>query len=106
MEHKDTSIRIKDQEKSKLINSNNKLEKLKSDYFIQKLFGYIQTRIFLKIIKYNINIQKRLNININSLASSSAGAPALKYGDVNTVTPSPGEVKGLIIIIKHLSFVS
>ena len=33
---------------------------------------------------------------INPLASPSAGAPALKYGDVNTVTPSPGEVKGLI----------
>ena len=35
---------------------------------------------------------------INPLASSSAGAPALKYGDVNTETTSPGEVKGLIFI--------
>ena len=33
---------------------------------------------------------------INPLASPCAGAPALKYGDVNTVTTSPGEVKGLI----------
>ena len=33
---------------------------------------------------------------INPLASPSAGAPTLKYGDINTVTPSPGEVKGLI----------
>ena len=33
---------------------------------------------------------------INPLASPSAGAPALKYGDVNTETTSPGEVKGLI----------
>ena len=38
---------------------------------------------------------------INPLASPSAGAPALKYGDVNTVTPSPGEVKGLITRIKY-----
>ena len=30
------------------------------------------------------------------MASPSAGAPALKYGDVNTVTPFPGEVKGLM----------
>ena len=30
------------------------------------------------------------------MASPSAGAPALKYGDVNTETTSPGEVKGLI----------
>ena len=36
-------------------------------------------------------------ISINPLASPSAGAPTLKYGDVNTVTPSPGEVKGLIL---------
>ena len=34
----------------------------------------------------------------NPLASPNAGAPALKYGDVNTVTPSPGDVKGLIKI--------
>ena len=30
------------------------------------------------------------------MASPSAGAPALKYGDVNTEATSPGEVKGLI----------
>ena len=30
------------------------------------------------------------------MASTSAGAPALKYGYVNTLTPSPGEAKGLI----------
>ena len=34
---------------------------------------------------------------INPLASPNAGASALKYGDVNTETTSPGEVKGLII---------
>ena len=32
------------------------------------------------------------------MASPSTGAPALEYGDVKTVTPSPGEVKGLIVI--------
>ena len=36
---------------------------------------------------------------INPLASPYAGAPALKYGDVNTETTSPGEVKGLILAI-------
>ena len=38
------------------------------------------------------------------MASSSAGAPALKYGDVNTVTPSTGEVKGLKKLIYYLIF--
>ena len=37
-------------------------------------------------------------IIINPLASPSAGAPVLNYGDVNTETTSPGEVKGLIKI--------
>ena len=35
---------------------------------------------------------------INPLASPNAGASALKYGDVNTLTPSPGEIKGLMRI--------
>jgi len=30
------------------------------------------------------------------LTSPSAGDLALKYGDINAVTPSPGEAKGLI----------
>ena len=62
------------------------------------------------IIKIQINLIKNKNKNIkfynkvimfwniiNPLASPSAGAPALEYGDVNTETTSPGEVKGLII---------
>ena len=46
-----------------------------------------------------IRQEPKKNINnsiINPLASPGEGAPALKYGDVNIVTPSPGEVKGLI----------
>jgi len=41
--------------------------------------------LLLKIIKY-----------INPLASSSAGASALKYGDVNTVTPYLARSKGYL----------
>ena len=39
---------------------------------------------------------------INLLASPSAGTPALKYGDVNTETTSPGEVKGLINTLRSI----
>ena len=49
--------------------------------------------IFLKKMNYYYNI-----IIINPLASPSARAPVLNYGDVNTETTSPGEVKGLIKI--------
>ena len=66
MDSKDIINTEKEIEKLNLIQSKNKFINLKSDYFIQKLFDYIQTRIFLKIIKCNINIQKRLNININN----------------------------------------
>ena len=41
-----------------------------------------------KILKYN-KLKNTYNKLINPLALPSAGAPALKYGDVNTVTPSP-----------------
>ena len=51
--------------------------------------------------------ENNLNLNfliINPLASPCAGAPSINYGDVNTVTPSPGEVKGLIkILLIYLS---
>ncbi len=39
---------------------------LKSDYFLQKLYDYLQKNKFLKIIKYNKNIQKRVNLDVNS----------------------------------------
>ena len=49
--------------------------------------------IILKII---ILTQKKLIVKlINPLASPCAGAPVLKYGYINAVTLSPGEVKGL-----------
>ena len=48
--------------------------------------------------------QKYNSIYINPLASPSAGAPALKYGDVNTEASSPSEAKGLIfyLILKKI----
>ena len=55
-----------EKEKLKIINLNNKLIKLKSDYFLQNFFSNIPTKIKLEIIKYNKGIQKRLNININN----------------------------------------
>ena len=65
MESKDTPTKEKEQEKSKLINSDNMLQNLKSDYFIQKFFDYIQKRRKFKTIRYNKSIQKRINLNIN-----------------------------------------
>ena len=64
MESKDTPTKEKEQEQSKIINSD-KLQNLKNDYFIQKFFDYIQKRRKFKTIRYNKSIQKRINLNIN-----------------------------------------
>ena len=65
MESKDTPNKKEEQGKSKLIDSNNKLRKIESNFFIQKFFGYLSERKSLETIRYNKSIQKRINININ-----------------------------------------
>ena len=55
MESKDTTSKAEEQG----------LRNLQSDYFIQKFFGYMSKRKSLETIRYNKNIQKRINININ-----------------------------------------
>ena len=65
MDSKDIINNEKNIEKLKLIKSKNKFINIKSDYILKKLFSNMQKKISLKIIKCNINIQKRLNIDIN-----------------------------------------
>ena len=64
MEPKDTPNKVEEQGQSKLIVANNQLKKVKSDYFIQKFFGYMPKRKSLETVRYNKSIQKRININI------------------------------------------
>ena len=47
------------------IKSIDKFNNLKADYFLQKVFNNLETKKSLNIIKYNNNIKKRINININ-----------------------------------------
>ena len=55
MKSKDTRSKVEEQG----------LRNLQSDYFILKFFGYMSERKYLETIRYNKNIQKRINININ-----------------------------------------
>ena len=48
MESKDTLTKEKEQEQLRLINLDNLLKYLKSDYFIQKLFDYIHKKKRIK----------------------------------------------------------
>ena len=40
-------------------------ENIKADYFLIKVFNNLKKKKKLNIVKYNKNIQKRINININ-----------------------------------------
>ena len=85
MEPKGTPSKVEEQGQSKLIVSNNKLRKLKSDYFIQKFFGCLTERKSLETIRYNKSIQKRINININHYKAYSE-----KYSSIDKI-PMKGE---------------
>ena len=58
MEPKDTPSKVEEQGESKLIVANNQLKNVKSDYFIQKFFGYMLKRKSLETVRYNKSIKK------------------------------------------------
>ena len=47
------------------IKAIDKFEKIRSNYFLEKLFNILEKKKSLNIIKYNKNLKKRINININ-----------------------------------------
>ena len=47
------------------IKSKDKFEKIRSNYFLEKLFNILEKKKSLNIVKYNKNLKKRINININ-----------------------------------------
>ena len=96
MEPKDTTSKVEEQGQSKLIAANNKLRKLKSDYFIQKFFGYMPKRKSLETIRYNKSIQKRINININHYKAYSEEYSSIEID----IIPMKGEY-GKFIKIKE-----
>ena len=48
------------------IKSNDLFKNLKNDYFLLKLFDYLQSKKKLEIIKYNKYLQQRMNLNIKN----------------------------------------
>ena len=47
------------------LKSINKFNKIKADYFIQKVFNNLEKKITLNMVKYNKYLTKRININIS-----------------------------------------
>ena len=52
-------------EKVNQLKSKNKYEQLKSNYILRLLFHILDKKKILNIVKYNKNMKKRINININ-----------------------------------------
>ena len=47
MKSQKTPIKVKEQEHSKFINSNNQIKKIKSNFIVKIFFGYIHKRKLL-----------------------------------------------------------
>ena len=47
------------------IKSVDKLDNLKNDYFLQKVFNHLEKKKTFYILKYNKKIKRRINISIN-----------------------------------------
>ena len=97
MEPKDTPSKVEEQGESKLIVANNQLKKVKSDYFIQKFFGYMPKRKSLETVRYNKSIQKRINININHYKAYSEEYSSIELD----IIPMKGEYGKFININKE-----
>ena len=94
MEPKDIPSKVEEQGQSKLIVANNQLKNVKSDYFIQKFFGYMPKRKSLETVRYNKSIQKRINININHYKAYSEEYSSIELD----IIPKKGEYGSFINI--------
>jgi len=55
----------KNEEKIKMVQIEDKFKNIKSKYILQKIFNNLDTKRRLYLIRFNKNIKKRLDININ-----------------------------------------
>ena len=101
MEPKDTPSKVEEQGKSNLIVANNQLKKVKSDYFIQKFFGYMLKRKSLETVRYNKSIQKRINININHYKAYSEEYSSIEF-DIIPVKDGCGKFINIKKKIKNI----
>ena len=79
------------EEEIKHIKSRTNLEKIKSKYLLKNIFGNLQKRISLKIIKYNKKIKTRLDIHLKDYK---------KYSEIEIEIMPKGHGKLINIINK------
>ena len=74
-------------------NVNNILMKISSKYVLKNIFDNINFKIFLKIIKYNNKLKKKLNITINDYKN---------YWEIQILLIPEENSKGIFININKL----
>ena len=79
-----------------ILKSEDKFANIKNDYFLRELFSILEKKRSLEIIKYNKNIKKRLNININDYKEYSEKYSSIEieiipkeneYGEFINISP-------------------
>ena len=84
-----SKVKKKDKKDFKL---KDKLENIKSDYFLQKIYGYLKRNKSLKIFKYNKKNQKRLKLNINSYKNYSEIFSSIEI-ELKTIKHEPSKLE-------------
>jgi len=84
---------ISNGEKIQQINSNNKIENIHNHYLWDQIFDYIPVTRKLKIVNYNKNLQKKLNVNIDIYKEYST-----KYSSI--------EIEVKLVDNKHGKFIN
>ena len=62
---KSCNLISKEKEENNRIKSIDKFENIKSKCILKNVFNYLEKKKYLNVVKYNKNIMKRINININ-----------------------------------------
>ena len=83
------------------IKPKDKYENLKNDFFLEKVFNNLEKKKSLIIVKYNENIRKRLNLNINNYKKYSE-----KYSSIEIeIKPVPKNMVNLLILNKKIKYI-
>ena len=92
------SYNLKGKEKLEInqIKLKGKLDNLKSDFFLEKLFNNLNEKKVLEILKYNKNIKKRIHVNINDYKNYSE-----KYSSIEIEIEPIANEYGQFINIKQ-----
>ena len=81
-------------EEKNQLKSTTRYENIKADYFLEKVFNNLKKGKALNIVKYNENIKRRINININDYKEYSE-----KYSSIE-IEIKPVSFIYILIIIK------